>query len=65
MGSLKLSGKVKTGKAQHVPLRDAAIQSNRIKSEDPYIFLWRLCMVTHIARVWINRVRLPILHVVS
>ena len=23
------------------------------------------CMVTHIARVWINRVRLPILHVVS
>ena len=23
---------------------------------------WRLCMVTHIARVWINRVRLPILH---
>ena len=24
-----------------------------------------LCMFTHIARVWINRVRLPILHVVS
>ena len=24
-----------------------------------------VCMVTHIARVWINRVRLPILHVVS
>ena len=24
-----------------------------------------ICMVTHIARVWINRVRLPILHVVS
>ena len=24
-----------------------------------------LCMVTHIARVWINRVRLPVLHVVS
>ena len=23
------------------------------------------CMVTHIARVWINRVRLPVLHVVS
>ena len=23
------------------------------------------CMVTHIATVWINRVRLPILHVVS
>ena len=28
--------------------------------------LWRyVCMVTHIARVWINRVRLPILLVVS
>ena len=26
---------------------------------------WEACMVTHIARVWINRVRLPILHVVS
>ena len=25
----------------------------------------QLFMVTHIARVWINRVRLPILHVVS
>ena len=24
-----------------------------------------ICMVTHIARVWINRVRLPVLHVVS
>ena len=24
-----------------------------------------VCMVTHIARVWINRVRLPVLHVVS
>ena len=24
-----------------------------------------VCMVTHIARIWINRVRLPILHVVS
>ena len=24
-----------------------------------------ICMVTHIARVWSNRVRLPILHVVS
>ena len=24
-----------------------------------------VCMVTHIARVWINRVRLPMLHVVS
>ena len=24
-----------------------------------------LCVVTHIARVWINRVRLPVLHVVS
>ena len=24
-----------------------------------------VCMVTHIPRVWINRVRLPILHVVS
>ena len=24
-----------------------------------------VCMVTHIARVWINRVRLPALHVVS
>ena len=24
-----------------------------------------LCMVTHIASVWTNRVRLPILHVVS
>ena len=24
-----------------------------------------VCMVTRIARVWINRVRLPILHVVS
>ena len=24
-----------------------------------------LCMVTHIASVWINRVRLSILHVVS
>ena len=23
------------------------------------------CMVTHIARIWINRVRLPVLHVVS
>ena len=23
------------------------------------------CMVTHIARVWINRVRLPVQHVVS
>ena len=24
-----------------------------------------VCMVTHLARVWINRVRLPVLHVVS
>ena len=24
-----------------------------------------VCMVTHIARVWVNRVRLPVLHVVS
>ena len=24
-----------------------------------------VCMTTHIARVWINRIRLPILHVVS
>ena len=24
-----------------------------------------MCMVTHIAKVWINRVRLPILHVIS
>ena len=24
-----------------------------------------ISMVTHIARVWINRVRLPVLHVVS
>ena len=24
-----------------------------------------VCMVTHIARVWINRGRLPVLHVVS
>ena len=24
-----------------------------------------VCMVTHTARVWINRVKLPILHVVS
>ena len=24
-----------------------------------------VCMVTHIERVWINRIRLPILHVVS
>ena len=24
-----------------------------------------VCMVTHIARVWINQVRLPVLHVVS
>ena len=24
-----------------------------------------VCMVTRIARVWINRVRLPVLHVVS
>ena len=28
-------------------------------------FLKTLCMVTHIARVWINRVRLPVLYVVS
>ena len=26
---------------------------------------WYVCMVTHTARVWINRVRLPVLHVVS
>ena len=24
-----------------------------------------VCMVTHIARVWTNRIRLPVLHVVS
>ena len=24
-----------------------------------------VCMATHIARAWINRVRLPVLHVVS
>ena len=24
-----------------------------------------ICMVTHIARVWINRVKLPVLHVVN
>ena len=31
-----------------------------------YICIMYVCMVTHIARVaWINRVRLPILHVVS
>ena len=27
--------------------------------------IWYVCMVTHVARVLINRVRLPILHVVS
>ena len=31
-------------------------------SERPWVYA---CMVTHIARVWINRVRLPILLVVS
>ena len=25
----------------------------------------RICMVTHVARVWIDQARLPILHVVS
>ena len=30
-----------------------------------YCRCYHVCMVTHIARVWINRVRLPILHVVS
>ena len=28
-------------------------------------FQQRMCMVTHIARVWINQVRLPVLHVVT
>ena len=30
-----------------------------------YVCMHVCCMVTHIARVWINRVRLPILHAVS
>ena len=30
-----------------------------------HIHLYTVCMVTHLARVWINRVRLPILLVVS
>ena len=30
-----------------------------------WLVLVVVCMVTHIARVWINRVRLPVLHVVS
>ena len=31
----------------------------------PCCMVMYVCMVTHIARVWINRVRLPTLHVVS
>ena len=30
-----------------------------------YLKAYIICTVTHIARVWINRVRLPGLHVVS
>ena len=30
----------------------------------PRLYLY-VCMVTHMARVWVNRVRLPVLHVVS
>ena len=30
-----------------------------------HFHIMHACMVTHIARVWINRVRLPVLHVVS
>ena len=33
---------------------------------DPYsCYVWYVCMVTLIARAWIDRVRLPVLQVVS
>ena len=52
------------------PRVDLKARVDLMFSEQPTIIneillLLYLCMVTHIARVWINRVRLPVLHVVS
>ena len=50
----------KTGRATCTLIQYYLFQSHVQQSE-----LLLICMVTHIARVWINRVRLPVLHVVS
>ena len=44
----------------HVPIRLKKPEKNGFGP-----FSYNVCMVTHIARVWINRIRLPVLHVVS
>ena len=67
-----MSGSARDGKAEPVlgempdaQARTGTGEKNRFPGSTDHEQDGQPCMVTHIARVWINRVRLPILLVVS
>ena len=47
------------------PINQVVVSCKQCKVRDVEAGVFSTGMLTHIARVWINQVRLPVLHVIS